>query len=196
MTTGERIREARKNKGLSQDGLAKAAGMTQAQISYIERNGDRKLRKDTIERLSVALGVDLTSVISAAAEEEELDRVNKRLCRNIRLHRKMRGLTQTQLAKLVGVRSTVIREIEREHINPSDSVLAKIMDVLSLNRKQLDEDLPKVDPVFDDYQLMLIVRAIRTRISQAIEQEAVCLANGMEVDKSEVLRVWEEHKDD
>ena len=52
-----RVRQLREGKGLSQEGLAAAAGLHRTQVSLIER-AKRDLRLDTIERLAIALEVE------------------------------------------------------------------------------------------------------------------------------------------
>ncbi len=54
----DRIRQLRKDRGLSQVQLAKAAGVTQPAIAMIELGETQSLRGDTLMRLSAALGED------------------------------------------------------------------------------------------------------------------------------------------
>lgn len=53
---GDLVRRTREDRGLSQEGLADAAGLHRTHISLIERGG-RSVRLETIERLAVALSV-------------------------------------------------------------------------------------------------------------------------------------------
>ena len=59
MGIGDRITEARKQKGLSQAELAKRSGLSQAGISYIEK-GLRSPSTDTLELLASALGCSVS----------------------------------------------------------------------------------------------------------------------------------------
>lgn len=59
MGIGDRITEARKQKGLSQAELAKRSGLSQAGISYIEK-GLRSPSSDTLELLASALGCSVS----------------------------------------------------------------------------------------------------------------------------------------
>jgi transcriptional regulator with XRE-family HTH domain len=54
---GDRLRELREDRMLSQTELAKMAGITQAAISGFER-GERKAQPRTVRRLAEALGVE------------------------------------------------------------------------------------------------------------------------------------------
>ncbi len=62
MGIGDRITEARKQKGLSQAELAKRSGLSQAGISYIEK-GLRSPSTDTLELLASALGCSVSYLI-------------------------------------------------------------------------------------------------------------------------------------
>ena len=53
---GEKVRNLRETKGMSQEELANAADLHRTHISLIER-GQRSVRLETIERLAVALKV-------------------------------------------------------------------------------------------------------------------------------------------
>ena len=53
---GERVRKLRKDKDMSQEALADAAGLHRTHISLIERR-QRSARLQTIEQLAVALSV-------------------------------------------------------------------------------------------------------------------------------------------
>jgi transcriptional regulator with XRE-family HTH domain len=59
---GDRLREFRTAKGLSQEELAHAAGLHRTHISLIERNR-RSVRLETLERLARALDVEPASLI-------------------------------------------------------------------------------------------------------------------------------------
>ena len=53
---GQRIRQLREDRGMSQEDLADAANLHRTHVSLIERGG-RSVRIDTIERLAIALRV-------------------------------------------------------------------------------------------------------------------------------------------
>ena len=58
MTSGERLRDARAQAGITQRELAVRSGMTQAAISRLER-GDRSLTIAGLERLLLVMGMKL-----------------------------------------------------------------------------------------------------------------------------------------
>ena len=62
MSTGERIKQARKRSGLSQKELAKRLSVTPALISNIER-GDRNPKIETIRKIAIALDTSFSLLI-------------------------------------------------------------------------------------------------------------------------------------
>ncbi len=63
---GERLRELREARGVSQEQLAATAGLHRTHVSLIERNR-RAVRLDTLDKLAQALGVGATELISSPA---------------------------------------------------------------------------------------------------------------------------------
>jgi len=55
---GKRLREIRKNKGISQEKLSKRAGFDRTYVGKIER-GERSPSLETIEKLADALEVEI-----------------------------------------------------------------------------------------------------------------------------------------
>lgn len=58
---GDRVRDVRTKRGMSQEALADAAGLHRTHISLIER-GQRSVRVETVERLAMALRVQPASL--------------------------------------------------------------------------------------------------------------------------------------
>lgn len=61
---GQFLRIKRIEKGFSQRGLAKVAGLSGAAISMIERGERLDLRADTARRIALALELDVTEVMN------------------------------------------------------------------------------------------------------------------------------------
>lgn len=57
MTTGERIRQIRLSKGMTQTELGKRCGMADSRIGVYER-GENKPKPETLNRIAMALDVD------------------------------------------------------------------------------------------------------------------------------------------
>lgn len=62
MTVGQRIKEARKSKGISQAELGKRLGVSQAMIAQYEGNA-RNPKFETLYKISGALGVNLEDLL-------------------------------------------------------------------------------------------------------------------------------------
>jgi transcriptional regulator with XRE-family HTH domain len=61
----EELRRLRKERGLTQRGLAEASGVDPATISLVE-NGKRRPHLETLDSLAMALGVEVTDLIPKA----------------------------------------------------------------------------------------------------------------------------------
>lgn len=61
---GNRVRELRKARGLSQDDLAAMTGLEHSYISYIE-SGKRNPTLKTLHRIAVSLEVPLTDLVKS-----------------------------------------------------------------------------------------------------------------------------------
>ena len=110
----------------------------------------------------------------------------------IRDLRKRQNISQRQLAQAADLTVATISAIECGRVKPSAKTIERIATALHVPVENITNEQPKPDPTFTPYQVMLIYKAIQHRIDEEINR----LADGMQVDKSEVLRVWEEHKDD
>ncbi|MBC7820703.1 MAG: helix-turn-helix transcriptional regulator [Planctomycetaceae bacterium] len=69
---GARLRELRKQQGVSQESLADAAGLHRTYVSSVER-GERNISLENIDRLATALDVALSELMPAP-----LPRTNRR----------------------------------------------------------------------------------------------------------------------
>lgn len=68
MSIADRLREARKRRGLTQRELAAAAGMSVSSVRKIEQGEWPEVRLETLRRLAVALKVATTSLVTEPAE--------------------------------------------------------------------------------------------------------------------------------
>lgn len=66
---GEQIAERRRSKGLSQEGLARMAGMSRETVRRAE-GGERMPRWVTLAKLAEALDIRLTDLVSLATSVE------------------------------------------------------------------------------------------------------------------------------
>jgi transcriptional regulator with XRE-family HTH domain len=68
---------------------------------------------------------------------QDFEQLRVQLAKNIRLMRRVRNLTQEQLALMAEVDRTYVSQIERSTGNPSLSVLCKLANILGINTDQL-----------------------------------------------------------
>ena len=63
---------------------------------------------------------------------------------NVRYYRKVRGMTQEQLAAGAGMERSYVKDLERGTRNPSVLALGRLADALGIAPKLLLEPLPEV----------------------------------------------------
>jgi predicted transcriptional regulator len=119
--TGEDIRTARQNKGLTQSELAERAGVSQPLIARIESD-DVDPTIDTLYSVVAALNDS-----SADVEQEEVTISMPSVLEDAR---KQTGYTQGELADAAGVSQPLISRIERQDVNPRSSTLRSLFDQL------------------------------------------------------------------
>lgn len=66
---GDRLRELRRGRGMSQEQLALAAGVDRTHLVAVER-GYRSILLDRVHELADALGVSASELLSAGGEDE------------------------------------------------------------------------------------------------------------------------------
>lgn len=64
---------------------------------------------------------------------------NKQLAQRIRAFRKLKGLTQQELAERTGISLAVLGAIERGNRHAEEQMLAQIADVLEITLQELKE---------------------------------------------------------
>ena len=67
MEVGKRIRELRRQRGISLRDLARRSGVSKAYLSQLENDPDRKPSVDVVLRVAAALGVGLADLVGPAA---------------------------------------------------------------------------------------------------------------------------------
>ena len=67
-TTGDRLRESRKRRGLSQRELARQSGVSISLIRKLEQGERQDTRTETLRKLAVVLGVPTTALLSGNRE--------------------------------------------------------------------------------------------------------------------------------
>ncbi len=68
MDIGRRVRTARKGAELSQDGLARLAGMSVSAVAQIEQGGRTDPHYSTLEKLAGALNMSVAELVEGQAD--------------------------------------------------------------------------------------------------------------------------------
>ena len=109
MTIGNRVKEARKKAGMTQEMLARLSGVPQARISALELNKNKK--SSYLIQLSNALGVNpnwLETGLDDLSLEVEYSAMEKELLRLIKgLSEEDRAREISYIQKLVSARSNL-----------------------------------------------------------------------------------------
>ena len=109
MTIGNRVKEARKKAGMTQEMLARLSGVPQARISALELNKNKK--SSYLIQLSNALGVNpnwLETGVDDLSVEVEYSAMEKELLRLIKgLSEEDRAREISYIQKLVSARSNL-----------------------------------------------------------------------------------------
>lgn len=119
--TGDSIRAARKDNGLTQSDLAERAGVSQPLIARIESE-DVDPTIDTLYSIVSALNDS-----SSKLEQEEVQISMPSVLKDAR---SQAGYTQNELAKIAGVSQPLISRIERQDVNPRASTLRELFNHL------------------------------------------------------------------
>lgn len=121
-TPEEKIRLLRTEKNLSLHELAEQVGLSVSYLSEIER-GAVYPSLAALRRIAGSLGVSASSLIG------------REVCPGYKLKklREERGLTQTRLARLVGVTPGLIGQIEQGKVQPSLKTLEKISEAMGVS---------------------------------------------------------------
>jgi|TARA_R110001592_G_C13016889_1_gene737203 transcriptional regulator with XRE-family HTH domain len=109
LTIGNRVKEARKKAGMTQEMLARLSGVPQARISALELNKNKK--SSYLIQLSNALGVNpnwLETGVADLSVEVEYSAMEKELLRLIKgLSEEDRAREISYIQKLVSARSNL-----------------------------------------------------------------------------------------
>lgn len=157
--SGEKIRQARKSKGLTQGDLGASIGVSGSMIGQYETEVRRPSFK-TAAAVARVLGIDEKELMVdlEADNFQEIQELNTAAMADIKQSnaipgrlaaaRETAGLTQEQLASKIGVQRAVISKYETGAIEPSVSQLRKLADALDttiaelLNADDTDEAAP------------------------------------------------------
>lgn len=153
---GQRLHFLRTFRELSQEQLAETIERTATFVSLIE-TGDAAPSFDTLLRLTKALNVEVMELFrfnktyaqtkrrGRAVDISEEANLRTEFGKRLRFLRKMRAITQKQLAQSIGRSASFLRMIEKGLSRPSFETLARIpkaLDVEIMEMFRFDKSLP------------------------------------------------------
>lgn len=132
MSIGGNIRRLRRERGMTQQELAKAVGVSQASLANWEV-GKTRPRSGSVERLADALGVAMRDLADGPGRGAGADAVG----RNVRWYRERRGMTQGELADKAGVSPSAVSNCERGKSTPLAGTLGAVAKALGCQTADL-----------------------------------------------------------
>ena len=168
MTTGQKIRKARTDAGLSQQQLGHVIGMYVQTVSKIEN--DRFCpNHDTLMRIAMATGKPPEFFGWQHADPETANLTELTPGQIVTLYRTHGNITQKQLAELVGTYGYVIREWESGVKLPKNDVIEKVATYFGIDPSLIGHpERPDTgDSVYEARTDLLIKRA---RLSKGLTQ--------------------------
>lgn len=132
---GSRIETRRKELGLTLDDIAQEIGVARSTVQRYEKGTIEKIKLPVIEAIARILSVD-PAWLCGKTDEMNTKPLQK-LCENLKNARKQKGLTQSQMADLIGVQRSVISRYESGLIEPSVTQIERMADALGVSLENL-----------------------------------------------------------
>ncbi len=139
LTIGDRIRALREEKGLSLIEFGNLTGLSFTYLSELER-GTTVPAVGTLKKIAAFLGVPVSMFI-------ENERKNSIIAEKLQYARKLKGLTQKELALRSGISPGLVGQIEMGKVNASLKTIEKISQVLGVSVCYLILDREEVEGV-------------------------------------------------
>ena len=142
-----RLKELRREKGISQDGLARMSGVSRPALAVIE-SGASNPRQYFLEQLAKALDVDVLDLFverPTNVRRPGADECGLRIAKNVNRLRISLALSQETLSTRSGHFRTYVGNLEHQRVNPSIKDLANVAEVLGVDVLRLLNPLSDVD---------------------------------------------------
>lgn len=117
---GERLRELREARGISQQDLARMADLSAGLVVGRWENGERTPQIDLLARVAEVLGEPIEHFVEISPDERFLG--------DLRI---LRGLTQPALAARLGINTATLAELERGQRRLRPEIAQRLADVLA-----------------------------------------------------------------
>lgn len=139
MTTAERMKARRKEIGVSAEEIAKELKVSPATIYRYEKGDIEKMPLEILEPLSKVLRTTPAYLMGWEEPESESNIVKKKyeIGGRLRYFRELRGLSQKELASLIGVSNSRVSNWEQGINRPDADILASICNSLHISADEL-----------------------------------------------------------
>lgn len=133
---GEKVRELRKGRGITQEQLADAADVARTTVFDLEKGTGKSVRLGMAKKVLTALGLDeeqVRALLRLAQEERDAKKgLETGAAERIRRLRAEHGMSQEEFAEGVGVNRSIISLLETGMRLPSAFQLKRIADAFGL----------------------------------------------------------------
>jgi len=149
MKVGERIKEQRKLKGMTQNKLAELCNVARGTIQQYESNR-RQPHINQLKIIALALAVPISNLVDTNdIIAGEANKTTPEIGEKIRAKRKEKGLTQKELGELCGMSENLIGKYELGVKNPKIVTLKKIALALDVKTPYFLEIEPDEATIFE-----------------------------------------------
>lgn len=142
-----RLKELRNQKGISQDALSRASGLTRVTLAAMER-GSSNPRLSNLEQLAKALHVDVLDLFLARPTNEQVpvpDECSLRIAKSVNRFRVSAALSQEALSTSSGHFRTYVGNLEHQRVKPRVNDLEQIAEVLGIDIASFLQPLSKAE---------------------------------------------------
>lgn len=149
---GEKIKELRKSKGISQKELAQKTGLSIGSIQGYEQ-GRYNPKLEAIAKIADALETEPDNFCDVLLQHSE----NVSIGGKIKAVRLQKGVSQAALAKCLGVSTAMICQYEIGKRKPKMETLSKIAGALGVDLKVFYDDFPSENMELKRYENIALV---------------------------------------
>ncbi|WP_243124838.1 helix-turn-helix domain-containing protein [Clostridium cuniculi] len=173
---GDKIKELRIKKGLTQQQLADATNISRSAIGMVEKN-KQGLGRENLITIANFFEVTVDYLLSNDIKVD-IDSTSNKLGDKIKDLRKDRNLTQVQLAKEIGIAQSTLGMIEKNRTPAGRKTLIKLADFFGVTVDYLlSDDIDNKEINIDDVKNVKLSKRAEKDIEKALQQTLEDLSN-------------------
>lgn len=203
MTLGDLLKQYRENNKISMDEFSKRSTLSKGYISMLENNINPRNNKPiaptlpTIQKIASGMGTDVDSVLKVLDGDQNISLENDDselkvgIGKRIKEARENLGLTQNELAELVGVTGSAITNYEKETSQPKGPIMYKLLESLNVDANYLFQDVVSVKFEFQaDYNEQQLIK--KYRALDEYGKETINIMLDRETERTNIIRTFSE----